>query len=198
MRKHILGFTIFTLIIGSAVLFHTYNYLSDEILVEKPDVPDSCWKMKPKTTNIFFSAKDKQETNISYSLEDWSFNAVTSVLTANVQLKWKGNGKPPAAVVVQLNFFSPENPSKEISAGSESIKNPFVAGNTFTKTITTVVKDKSAINSRENYYGTITIWNLEEFKKEDSDEIKGRMTIISLNNQEKLAFATPVLMIHEK
>lgn len=198
MKKHIVGFAIFTLIVSSAVVLNAFFYSFREISVEPPPIPDSSWKMNPKTWSGRYSINSKSEAPITYKLRDWSFDSTGNVLTAKVELNWNGIGKQPDAILVQLNFFSLDNPSKEIPVATESIKLPFKSGNTFTKTITAVVGDKNLVNPEENYYGSINISSLEEVKNSDSERIKGKMTIIIYNNEVRLAESTPVLMIHEK
>jgi hypothetical protein len=203
MKKHVLGLTLFTVIISTAVfvkiLFSTKEVIISDVTSHVTAAPQfektSCWRA---SKNESTTESLRIDAPVTYKIENLNFNSAENILTSRVELSWNGISPPPDNLTVQFNFFTLDKPTKDIQIASELFQNPFSGSNKVTKTFTTVVKNKQLINLRKNYYGSVDIWIFGKDTKSNHGSYNGTLTRVALNEDEKLAQAFPVLMIHEK
>lgn len=195
MKKHIIGFAIFSLIVVAAIALSLQFYNSPApVLTNEPDytssTKNSCWKMKREPS--------KTDKLISYKIEEISITN-KNILTAKIQFAWNGGEATPDALSFNVKFFTEAQPLKAVEVAMEAIQTPFAESKTITKTFTVNVKNKKLINPRENYYAYLDISSME-FAKSDagSEQKNGVLNRIILDEKEMLADAVPVTFVHDK
>lgn len=106
MKKHIIGFTLFTFIVGSfAIIWALFGFFTQTI----PNIP----KVESDNLPVFKSenrrnCRMKREI-ISYEVVDSYYFADENVVVSTLKLKWNGYGTPPESISILPSIFTADN-----------------------------------------------------------------------------------------
>ncbi|MGI9056137.1 MAG: hypothetical protein ACR2F2_10090 [Pyrinomonadaceae bacterium] len=106
MKKHIIGFTIFTFIVGSfAIIWALFGYFTQTI----PTVP----KVESDNVPVFKSENRRscrmKDEKISYEVVDSYYFADENVVVSTLKLKWNGYGTPPESITILPKIYTADN-----------------------------------------------------------------------------------------
>ncbi len=153
MKKHLLGFAIFSLIVsGFVTVWAVFGYLTQPI----PVVP----KVESDRLPVFKSEKRKscnmRRDKISYEVGNSYFFAEENVVISNLKLRWNGYGAPPEEVFVMTKIFSGDQ-QNEIYESGTYYKNVFENGNEVNLTVRTNPPLGIKPDLKNNFYADYSI-----------------------------------------
>ncbi len=174
MKKHIIGFTIFTFIVGSfAIVWALFGYFTQTI----PNVP----KVEPDNLPVFKSERKTScrmnRQKFSYEVLDSHYFADDNMVVSTVKLKWNGYGTPPESVTIQPKLFTADN-STVISGSGTFLRDVFRGGNEVRVTVRTTPADFSKEFRNENFYTDLNVNFYPEAKVESDTILKPQQVIV--------------------
>jgi hypothetical protein len=191
MKKHLLGLTIFSLILASFAFAFAFFYTpliphiaeveTAEILpvvknlnVEINSAPTSCW------------LETKKQNDISFEIITTQFNEDKQELISQFKLRWKGDDKPPKLVYATMGVFLLSSDGEKILSDVTVLNEPFKNGleKQFTMKLNQNFGFGFSDNLKNNFYA---VYN---FQAENS--LKS-----NTKNQFDLSEAKQVLFVHD-
>jgi hypothetical protein len=139
MRKHIIGFALFALIIGTAAAVVWFLNMESDIPVLSEPI-----------------AAESFDKSVTYKIESAVFDLDSGKLVSRVQLKWNGTGKRPDALWISATV-SDDRKKTRTSFGSELINEPFRNGDQVVVTSTTPGGFSPKLDGAENYYALFSV-----------------------------------------
>lgn len=117
MKKHILGFAIFSIIVAVFVsVWALFGYFTQPI----PVVP----KVESDRLPVFKSEKRKScrmsREKLSYVVSYSTYSVDTKTIKSTLKIKWNGYGDPPKKLYIAQKLFTANN--EEIFSGLEEMK----------------------------------------------------------------------------
>ncbi len=99
MKKHIIGLTIFTFIVGSfAIVWSLFGFFAQTI----PNVP----KVESDNLPVFKSEKTEK---LSLDIDELYYFVDTQKLVVTLKIKWNGYGNPPKSMVLSPVVFNADS-----------------------------------------------------------------------------------------
>ena len=151
MKKHILGFAIFSLIVGSFVsVWALFGFFTQPI----PVVP----KVESDRLPVFKSEKRRscnmKRDKISYEVIKPSYYfADEKVIVSTIKLKWNGYGSPPEVVSLIPKISTADQSTTDFfSASEKTFRDVFTDQKEVTLTLKTYPKNTSDISLNDNFY----------------------------------------------
>ncbi|CAN5614156.1 hypothetical protein BH20ACI4_BH20ACI4_04920 [soil metagenome] len=151
MKKHILGFAIFSLIVGSFVsVWALFGYFTQPI----PVVP----KVESDRLQVFKSEKRKscnmKRDKISYEVIKPSYYfADEKVIISTIKLKWNGYGSPPEVVSLIPKISTANHDTTDfVPASEKTLRDVFTDQREVTLTLKTYPKNTSDKLLSNNFY----------------------------------------------
>ncbi len=178
MKRHLLGFAIFSFIFASFAVAFARVYVQEipsisevnQQPVYHSEIKTSCWK------------KSKQSKNIQYEVISSQYFYGENEVVSKIKLTWKGDGNVPKKINVVAKFSSTGNSSKVTVENSQFFESPLSDSNSsFIKVVSKLgVKDR--FDRKKNLYAHFTIFD-------ENSETNNPKTFASLS-------PTPVVFVH--
>ena len=148
MKKHIIGITVFTFIVGSfAIIWALFGFFTQTI----PNVP----KVDSDNLPVFKSEKRKscrmKSEKTSYEVVDSYYFADENVVVSTLKLKWNGYGTPPESVSI-LPSITTSDSQTVLSGQGTFLRDIFESEKEYTVTVKTYPKGLSEKLLTENIY----------------------------------------------
>lgn len=178
MRKHLIGFALFSFIVTSAVVIYGSLYYwnrFEEIKVR------ACPQREGRPVTRENSPVSE---SLTYKLKSFNIDIEKGTGTVEVELGWRSDETPPAGVRLDFGVVTPEEPKAEIQVGSHYIDAPFASGSTVTQTCAFKLWGAVLDPKVKNYYG------YAEVAERDG------MTKLVYTEKNRMIGAFPVLVKH--
>ena len=115
-RKHVAGFALFSLILGSAILINHFLTIPDATI---PPVP----------SHIAIPVRDKQRQPVTYRVRQVSLDYINQNSYTELSLFRRPDEPAPETIWVMTTYFSPDSTRAEDWTTITEIRQPFARGN---------------------------------------------------------------------
>jgi len=183
MRKHIIGFTLFTFIVVSAAIIYAIIYPFKEVHEKNVTACRFNRSEEPRPPVLV------QASRLKYELKNFFVDLEKGTGTAELKLEWMPDMEtPPAGLRFDLGVATAEKPLHGIQLGSCYLDEPFAYGRTVTKTCEFKLWGATLDPKVKNYYGYAEV----------ADRDDGGSTKLVQIEKNRMIGAVPALVKHPK
>jgi hypothetical protein len=145
MRKHLFGFTLFSLIVGSAVMIYP--------LVRSYEIPTVPLEINMGNDKKY--ACDYMNERISYRIVSAEFDVNTGKFTSLIEIKWNESSLPPETVYMSLFLLENLQDPEKLTIAPNVLEQPFENGNRFIATVSISQKTARKFRDWNNIYAYV-------------------------------------------
>jgi hypothetical protein len=164
MRKHIIGFALFTFIVTCGVMVYAFLYTPPIPQIEEVKVPVTI--SGTRTVEI-----KKEASALSCELKSFTVDLEKRQATVDVKIDWNSAEKPPGGLILDFGVTTSDRPFAGIGLGNLSIKHPFGEGRSFRQTFVLDLKDFSGLSPKDAYYGYVGATDIAEINRSSSQAV---------------------------
>lgn len=179
MKKHILGFAFFALIVASFVF--VYAFFSAPSLPPKEAVKPPVAMTETRVEKPYFCRY--KSNKLSYEVISSQFIASENKLVSKIKVSWNGYAEAPNKVYLTSLFTAVKNNQKETFGSVEILDQPFKNSNEKIVTLKTSASGNTKITEKSNLYARFSL----------NDNLSKDKT----NDESSLSEPQQVLFIHE-
>jgi hypothetical protein len=177
MKKHILGFALFSFIVASFAFAYAFFFAPS--LVSKEAVKPPVTQTETRTETPYYSRTRCKK--FSYEVLSSQYFVDENKIVTKIRVS-QNESVAPAKIFVTTSFSSAGNIDKNTSVTYQIIENPFAEGREKIVTLVSRVNDGRKINIDENLYASVAVT--------DSDGATG------YKKSEEIMQTKPVLFVY--
>lgn len=153
MKKHIFGFTLFSLIVASFIF--AYAFLSAPSIPSKEAVKPPVSQKESRSEKPYSCYPKKNK--LSYEVLSSQYFVSENKIVSKIRVSLNNYASVPSKIFVSTNFSSVGNIGKDGFGDSQAVEDPFAEGREKIVTVVSRVSDGKKIDIDENLYVLVSV-----------------------------------------